>query len=334
MKKRELNIFDAGIAFVMAFVVAYITAFVGVLLTQFILKTSMSSGQISAFWDGVWGTLLQTIYMNIGFVIVFVFYYKRRAMKPILQKPTKPVLKYFGYCVALGIMSLFLLSGALNYFQLLLDKLGFTVGELTYSINKPWKLFISIVSMAVIPAVCEELVFRGVLVNALKSKGQIFAVILSSVMFAMFHFSPTQLLYPLFFGLILAIVYLRTNNIAFPIILHFINNALSILIQYFSGTGEKFVHSAGLLLYSLMTFAIWIYAMIILFKDFKKHIGFKNNLNKELQNITSLQTYAQQMSDGDKTDLKINDFKQKYNEKIFYGSLILMAIIYIIMMMG
>ena len=287
----------------------------------------MSATSISNFWDTSWGYLLQAIFMNVAFVITFVWYYTRRNKQPVLRKPNKSTLKYVGWCVLFGIATLFLLSGILNYFQLFLDKIGYKAPTVSFAIDTPTNYIVSLISMAIIPAVCEELIFRGVITTALKPKGQIFAVVLSSAMFAMFHFSPSQLIYPLCFGLILGIVYLRTNNILFPILLHFINNALSISIQYFSSSsGEAFTHSTSILLYSLFTLTAWICVMYYLFKDFKNHLAKQHNTdtaNSNNQNIEpahSVQTTTETQEN------------ESANTKVLYGSLVLMAVVYVLML--
>ncbi len=320
MKKRNLTLFDAGIAFVMAFVLAQLTSIIGISLTEAIMKAcGRSATQISAFWDNAVGYLLQALFMNIGFVLLFIWYYKRINKNDIFAKASKPTYKYFGICIIIGISSLFLLSGVLNYFQLLVDKLGFTSASLKYDLDSTKNYLISLISLAIIPAICEELIFRGILVNALKQKSEIFAIILSSVMFSIFHFSPAQLLYPIFFGMILSILYLRTKNIIFPIILHFINNALSLSIQYFSSSSEVFTHSAFMLIYAFITFAIWFVIMCYLFKDF-----IKTRQNSSTDNINN--TTAQNNENITSSKLSKNDIV------VLCGSIAIMLLLYIILL--
>lgn len=331
MKKRNLNIFDAGIAFVIAFILAQFTAVIGIVVSEFVMDIcGMSASQIDKFWNGVWGYLLQGIYMNIAFVIVFAWYYMHRNKQPMLTKPSKPTIKYVGYCVLIGIASLFLLSGVLNYFQLMLDKLNYSVSTLTYEINSPLTYIISLISLAVLPAVCEELIFRGIITTALKQKGETFAIFMSSAMFAIFHFSPSQLIYPMCFGLILSIVYLRTRNIIFPILLHFINNALSVSIQYFSNSSSgTFTHSTSMLLYAIITFAIWIYIIYRLFKDFKQHSTQQSTQNTSAENNTENNISQNADIITEQTQTLEND---KLNHKVLYGSIILMILIYILLL--
>ena len=326
MKKKNLTILNAGIAFVMAFVISQFTSIIGITITEYIMSAcGRSATQIDIFWSSSFGYLLQAIYMNVAFVGIFVWYYKSISKQNLLKHPNNNTYKYFSTCVIIGIATLFLLAGTLNYFQFFIEKIGLNISTPTIEINSFGNYLISLVSLAVIPAICEELLFRGVLVNCLKHKGPMFAVVFSSIMFAIFHFSPLQLIYPICFGLILGIVYLRTDNIIFPILLHFINNALSISIQYFSNSSGVFTHSTFMLIYAIVTLVIWIFIIRWLFKDFKKYNESTNNDN-QIDNEQSIQTKSIETEQNN--DLS----KTKLNNRVFYGSIILMICIYMLLL--
>lgn len=101
-------------------------------------------------------------------------------------------------------------------------------------------------AMAVMPAISEELLFRGLIMKSLLPYGRIFAVVLSSFMFSLFHLNPAQTVYQFILGLLFAGVYLRTRNMWYPIILHFFNNFIIILHTYITqtlGTGSDVAFS-------------------------------------------------------------------------------------------
>lgn len=325
MKNKHLTILDAGIAFVVAFILAQFIGAIGVSLTESILDAmGKTATQIEAFWNTALGYLFNAIFMNIAFVLVFVYYYRRMKKSDVFTRPNQNTLKYFGICIIIGISTLYLLSGVLNYFQLLVDKLDLGSGSLMYELNSPKTYLISLVSLALIPAICEELIFRGVLVNCLKQKGEIFAIVLSSIMFSIFHFSLYQLIYPICFGLILAIVYLRTKNIIFPILLHFINNALSLSIQYFSNSDSStvFTHSATMLMLAIITFAIWILIMRWLFKDFRAY----KQKNTDIDNQK-----LDQQSTSTQSNISPQQVRnEKFDKWVLYGSIAIMLCIYLL----
>lgn len=320
MKRKNLTILNAGIAFVMAFVLSQFTSIIGVSLTEFILEAfGKTSTQIEIFWKTSVGYLLQAIYMNIAFVGIFVWYYKSIGNQNLLKKPNKSTYKYFAICVGIGIVSMFLLSGTLNYFNSILNKIGISVDSPDIPLNTVGDYFICLISLALIPAICEELLFRGVIINTLKHKGHTFAIVASAIMFAMFHFSPLQLIYPICFGLIFGIVYLRTRNIVFPIIIHFINNALSLTIQYFNNSTGEFAHSFFMLGYSIITLALWI---VIIFRMFKDFVKYKKD-----------STFSQSSIEIDEIDQSTTNIQNnKIDNLVFYGAITIMALIYILLL--
>lgn len=85
---------------------------------------------------------------------------------------------------------------------------------------------------AVIPAVFEELFIRGTVLNLLLPNGKRFAVLASAFIFTMMH-TQVQTFIPVFgAGVILACIYLYTDNIYVSMALHFVNNAYSFIMMY------------------------------------------------------------------------------------------------------
>ncbi len=85
---------------------------------------------------------------------------------------------------------------------------------------------------AVVPAVCEELFVRGIVLNLLMPNGRRFAILASAVLFTVMH-TQIQSFIPVFgAGVVLACAYLYTGNIFVSMALHFVNNAYSFIMLY------------------------------------------------------------------------------------------------------
>lgn len=100
------------------------------------------------------------------------------------------------------------------------------------------ELLIGILIVGVAPGVCEEFMHRGFLLRAYEKRGSYKAVVIVAIYFGLFHFDVTNLLGPIFLGLIIGYYTVRTNSIYAGILAHFLNNAISELVQYFSGTPQ------------------------------------------------------------------------------------------------
>ncbi|MEG0919689.1 MAG: type II CAAX endopeptidase family protein [Anaerovoracaceae bacterium] len=68
--------------------------------------------------------------------------------------------------------------------------------------------------------IIEELIFRQVILTRLMVYGKRGAILISSLMFALYHGNIEQLFYTFFMGAILAIVMSKTGNLIYPIIIH------------------------------------------------------------------------------------------------------------------
>lgn len=85
-----------------------------------------------------------------------------------------------------------------------------------------------ILSFIIIPAICEELFFRGILFSEYRRFGTANAVIISALCFAMLHFSVQNFFMYLFSGLLFGFVTAMTRSIIPSIALHLLSNTLSI----------------------------------------------------------------------------------------------------------
>lgn len=90
-----------------------------------------------------------------------------------------------------------------------------------------------IIAIALMPAVTEEFIFRGIVLGEYTSSGcsKSMAIALSSLLFAMIHFNIYQLPIYLYGGIILAYVTVVTDSVICSIIIHFLNNGFSLLFE-------------------------------------------------------------------------------------------------------
>ena len=99
------------------------------------------------------------------------------------------------------------------------------------------ELLINIVIIALVPALGEELVFRGVVQQQLMRRiaNPWVAILVSSVIFSAAHFQFEGFLPRLLLGFLLGWLYWRTRNFWVPVIGHFFNNGIQVVGQYLYG---------------------------------------------------------------------------------------------------
>ncbi len=86
-------------------------------------------------------------------------------------------------------------------------------------------------AFAVVPAVCEELFFRGVVLSEYSTFGSLNAVAVSTVSFAMFHFNPSNIAGYLFSGAVFGFLTVVTRSVWPAVLLHLANNLISLYMS-------------------------------------------------------------------------------------------------------
>ncbi len=93
-------------------------------------------------------------------------------------------------------------------------------------------LYIQVFLVAIMPAICEELFFRGFLLKAFNVDKHPFTIILiTSILFGIYHMNILQFFTGLLLGSVLGFITYKSKSIYPAIILHFMNNFIAILIS-------------------------------------------------------------------------------------------------------
>jgi membrane protease YdiL (CAAX protease family) len=135
-----------------------------------------------------------------------------------------------------------------------------------------WDLLIAILAIAVVPAIVEELYFRGTLQKIIADwSGKPFvAIVITAILFSTFHFSYFGFLSRMSLGIVLGLIYYYTKTIWLPILMHFVNNAIGVAALYAVRNNPKKIDQvmdSNLTYYWVI---IGLAALVILFKQLKK----------------------------------------------------------------
>ena len=101
---------------------------------------------------------------------------------------------------------------------------------------------------AVIAPVWEELLFRKFLIDRVRNYGEVTAMLMSGIMFGLFHANFAQAIYACAMGCFWAFIYMRTGKIQITIALHMLINGFSIYLSKFMLRGINISEMQGYLL--------------------------------------------------------------------------------------
>lgn len=189
-------------------------------------------GSENVWIDATFGIVECVVYFVSFTLPIYVFRYLRERGEREDTVPSFAPTERFSklecaaaICFSLGAI---LLASYLNYFLLesFFDYARFSQEEFySVELDKPYQFIIYLFSSAVVPALCEELLFRGVICRSLMNYGSRTAILVSAVLFALMHTNLGQLLYAFAAGLLLGWIYVRSGSLKLAVLLHFINNA-------------------------------------------------------------------------------------------------------------
>ena len=92
------------------------------------------------------------------------------------------------------------------------------------------------ITLAIIPAVFEELLYRKAIIDFSKGFGKGFAVVCSALLFGIIHMNLAQGILAFAVGLLMGYIYLKSGDIRITMLLHLLNNAFSAFQMMFGET--------------------------------------------------------------------------------------------------
>lgn len=139
------------------------------------------------------------------------------------------------------------------------------------NVNTIPALLFNLFMIAVIPAIGEELIFRGAVQRIFHqwTKNIHVAVIIAAFLFSAMHFQFFGFLPRFVLGVLLGYMFVLTGNIWVPIFAHFFNNAMAVILYYIAynseGLDPETIGSSGFsLIMVLLSTALVIFLMIIM----------------------------------------------------------------------
>lgn len=168
--------------------------------------------------------------------VLIVGYYLRYIKKPVKTavKEQKCHYKYFLLAIALqiGLLSLSELNGI---FVTFLKKFGYKGADVVLPSVDGFGFVGVFFVIGIMAPVAEEILFRGVVLDGLKSGfSTLVAALVCGALFSLYHQNPVQTAYQFCCGVAYALLAVRAGSVLPTILAHFLNNAY-ILILYKCG---------------------------------------------------------------------------------------------------
>lgn len=118
---------------------------------------------------------------------------------------------------------------------------------------------IMFVLAGIIAPICEELIFRRLLLDRLRPFGDRCAIWICGIAFGLYHINLGQFFYASALGMVLAGLVLKTGKLYHSIICHASLNLSSLIITYLIPTGRIGSILSGVCVVASMLFAVWCF---------------------------------------------------------------------------
>ncbi len=195
-------------------------------ITMMIFMYAGSVLQLKYGIGGIFGT--QMIFLALP--LMFVAYTKRDVRKTYSFYKTKPAnypgafLLGIGACLLMLVLAVFLTNLFPNSAEAMSEMFVDILGD---------NLAVQIIVIAITPAICEEMLFRGFLLSAMGSRyKKVSAFAIVAVLFGLYHMSLIKFFTTGLFGLLLCYVVYLTGSIFPAMLIHCTNNLISVLLSY------------------------------------------------------------------------------------------------------
>ena len=263
------------------------TSIIGIMLVATLVFSSIVSALGEAFKNSPIYTYLSYGISSIALLcaIALVKFGFKAEMKSLFNRPEK---KYIFALPLIAAGCFFAFSNLNVLFVKFLSLFGYVEPNSELPEFSPSTFAILFIVVCVLPAIMEEILFRGFIALDLSFLGVVRSALISALLFALYHLNPAKTLYQFVLGFIFSIVALKSRSIIPGMILHFLNNFVVLIICYavpgWNGfTGVALIVS---IIFGLLCLALGLYMVlkssnesIDEYKDCKaNNIGFVEGL--------------------------------------------------------
>ena len=221
---------------------------------------------VALFGDPAFMMVMQTIYSLLMFTLPFLIlpigHGKKISEFAFIRKPRRKLFLPFVF-IGVGISA---------FANLATNKLGaifqgFGIEFYAPDINFPEGVFgfiLSMLAVAVTPALVEEFATRGMTLSAAKQYGEDFGILVSALLFALMHGNLVQIPFAFIMGIVIGFAVIKTGSVVTGMAIHFLNNAISVSMSYLSSGIESVVVSAVISLAYFVVCALLLFVGIYL----------------------------------------------------------------------
>ncbi|MCI6431428.1 MAG: type II CAAX endopeptidase family protein [Oliverpabstia sp.] len=185
---------------------------------------------MQAYWEMYGLAATELLILVMALIFTKVMGYPLKVLFPVKKPEFLPIL---GTCIIWGstyLLDMVIMLIQYRLFPIQMEQLNSGLNEVMFSVP----VFVTILVVSIMPAICEEAVHRGVIIHTLYSvRKEWLVVLIMGIYFGLFHSDPLRFLPTAILGAAISYIMLETENMVYPSFFHCINNLFPILLQVF-----------------------------------------------------------------------------------------------------
>lgn len=234
-------------------VAAVVVFWLELLISFFVLSAAQ-------YYLGMWGLVITELaFVGISLAAAWVVGLDIKEMMPFKRIR---VNEFFGTIIIWAGSLLLVLIVNLIFFYFFPD--GLEVNENLSSFINVWPAVPALFVVAVMPAVCEEMLHRGFIQRCLMKKinSKMLTCIIMALFFGIFHMDFYRFLGTAVLGGILSYVLITTGNFFYNMLFHFVNNFFAQMLSIIAGSMTETVNASDTLTRDMIPMALASYLII------------------------------------------------------------------------
>ena len=259
LKRTALAI---GLSVLVYFAASFATGYLLSYPTSLLLKTVTTVEMYDVVYESYIG-LCYLIPMLLPIIpIVLIVKIPLRVAIPMRRVPARVAVPGVMAAFSSSVVGIIIASVLLTFFQTI--GFAYDVPMPTIPSTEIGKIMYLLI-ISVLPAIFEEILFRGFILQSLRRFGDLYAVIISALIFALYHGNFNQLPNAFIMGVAIAFLAVRTGSLIPGMILHFINNFAATAIDiYVLQNANEVVSALVNLGYIAVYFIVGIIGIVVL----------------------------------------------------------------------
>lgn len=207
--------------------------------------------------------------------VLYLFYRSDKKKQEYFETFSKPSIVSYVYIVILAAVSTFGVNNLIDLSNIIEIFPGFKeVAQALYGGN----IIIEVLAVVIMAPIVEELMFRGLVYKRLRRDIKpAYAILISSLLFGVYHMNVVQGLYAFVIGALMAYVYEKYKTLVAPILFHAVANGISVILT--ETTVLDFLYSSGFVV--LLTTLIEIIILGLMVIVIHKKVNMNGNMENE-----------------------------------------------------